>query len=89
MSSTSKPKFHDLQSVYQPIVDLVDHEILGYEALTRIDGKAPLNLLRESYQEGEVMQFDFACLHSAVKILPTLPAGKLLFLNLEPITLVA
>lgn len=80
-------KYHGLSSVYQPIVDLVDHDILGYEALSRIDGKAPLNLLRESYQDGEVMEFDFACLNSAVKILPKLAPGKLLFLNLEPITL--
>ncbi|HRK61809.1 MAG TPA: EAL domain-containing protein [Candidatus Omnitrophota bacterium] len=83
----NQSKYQHLQSVYQPIVDLVDHDILGYEALSRIDGKAPLNLLRESYQDGEVMEFDFACLHSAVKILPKLPPGKLLFLNLEPITL--
>ncbi len=88
MSLSSNHIKFDVHSVYQPIVDLVDHDILGYEALTRVDGKAPINLLRESYQEGEVMQFDFACLHSAVKILPSLPAGKLLFLNLEPITLV-
>ncbi len=87
-TSSHHSKFRDFHSVYQPIVDLVDHDILGYEALTRVDGKAPLNLLRESYQEGEVMEFDFACLNSAVKILPHLPAGKLLFLNLEPITLV-
>jgi len=87
-SNSSHIKFDDLHSVYQPIVDLVDHDILGYEALTRVDGKAPINLLRESYQEGEVMQFDFACLQSSVKVLPALPAGKLLFLNLEPITLI-
>lgn len=84
---SASAKYHDLSSVYQPIVDLVDNDILGYEALSRIGGKAPLDLLRESYQEGEVMEFDFACLASAVKILPSLPAGKLLFLNLEPITL--
>ena len=87
-SASSHSKFGDLHSVYQPIVDLVDHDILGYEALTRIDGKAPINRLRESYEEGEVMQFDFACLHSAVKILPHLAPGKLLFLNIEPITLI-
>ncbi len=85
--TSAHSKYHDLSSVYQPIVDLVDHDILGYEALSRIDGKAPLNLLRESYQDGEVMEFDFACLNSAVKILPKLAPGKLLFLNLEPITL--
>lgn len=86
--NSSGAKYSHLQSVYQPIVDLVDYDILGYEALARIDGKAPLNLLRESYQDGEVMQFDFACLQSAVKILSELPKDKLLFLNLEPITLI-
>lgn len=86
--SSAKNKYHDLHSVYQPIVDLVDHDILGYEALSRLDGKAPLNLLRESYQEGEVLEFDFACLESAVKILPDLDPKKLLFLNVEPITLI-
>ncbi len=85
-AAAANSKYGDLNSVYQPIVDLIDHDILGYEALTRIEGKAPLNLLRESYQENEVMKFDFACLQSAIKILPTLPSGKLLFLNLEPIT---
>ena len=68
--TSAHSKYHDLSSVYQPIVDLVDHDILGYEALSRIDGKAPLNLLRESYQDGEVMEFDFACLNSAVKVFP-------------------
>ena len=60
------PKDHNIQTVYQPIVDLVDYDILGYEALARVNGKAPLNLLRESYQEGEVMSFDFACLQASV-----------------------
>ncbi len=84
-----KHKFESLYSVYQPIVDIHTRKILGYEALTRGIGRwrLPDNLFRNAYEQGFTIALDLECMWQALQILPKLPRGKLLFVNIEPMTL--
>ena len=73
------------ETVYQPIINISSGQIVAYEGLTRINGESPVNLLRQAYQGGKIVSFDFKCLRSALKILPELKEDRLLFVNVEPI----
>lgn len=80
-----------LRSVYQPIVDLRNAEVLGWEALAR----GP----RESYFHSPEILFDFAeevgclfkleraCRQQAIRGLGQLGGGRKLFLNIHPKTM--
>ncbi|MDP3920706.1 MAG: EAL domain-containing protein [Candidatus Omnitrophota bacterium] len=76
-------------SVYQPIVDVRGKKVMGYEALIRGKGKFknPEELFRQSYADGLTIALNLECLNTAFQILPSLPKGKRLFVNVEPITL--
>ncbi len=78
-----------LYTVYQPIIKINGEEIIGYAGLTRGRGKwrNPQNLFRHSYGCGHTIALDYECLHTAVRILPKLGRNKLLFINVEPVTL--
>lgn len=78
-----------LYSVYQPIVDIRSRKILGYEALTRGVGRwrLPDHLFRNAYEQGFSIALDLECIWQSVRILPRLAAWKLLFVNIEPMTL--
>jgi len=75
--------------VFQPIVNIRTRKIIGYEALVRGRGKAklPEDIFRRSYEEGLTIALNLECFNLAFKILPKLGKGKLLFVNVEPITL--
>lgn len=88
MSATSCPE-GPLHTVYQPIVGVDSERIIGYEALTRGRGKwqLPADLFRHSYQRGFTVALDLQCLKTALKVLPKLGKRRLLFVNVEPVTL--
>jgi len=81
--------FESLYTVYQPIVGIRDRKILGYEALTRGIGKwrLPDNIFRHSYEQGFTIALDLECMWQCLEILPRLDKKKLLFVNIEPMTL--
>ena len=78
-----------LYSVYQPILNLRTGKVMGYEALTRGEGKkgSPEILFREAYEKGSSIHLDLACLYSALRVLPKLKKHEFLFVNVEPTTL--
>ena len=78
-----------LSTVYQPIVQVDTRGIIGYEALTRGVGKwhLPEEIFRLSYEEGNTVELDLDCLKRTFRILPKLKKKALLFVNVEPITL--
>ena len=82
-------RFESLYSVYQPIVNIHTRKPLGYEALTRGVGRwqLPDNLFRNAYEQGFSIALDLECIWQSVQILPKLGPGKLLFINIEPMTL--
>jgi EAL domain-containing protein (putative c-di-GMP-specific phosphodiesterase class I) len=82
-----------IKSVYQPIVDLADGSVVGYEALARGPAGTPLERPRTLFQDaadmGLVGELDRLCRERAIEgalaggLVPPLS----LFINLEPVTL--
>jgi EAL domain-containing protein (putative c-di-GMP-specific phosphodiesterase class I) len=79
-----------LRMLYQPIVELAEQDVIGYEALARGPVGSPLELPAElfgaAHREGILADFDRACREHALAEAPErgLGADDLLFLNVEP-----
>lgn len=80
---------HLYHSVFHPIVACRTGQIVGYEALTRGHGKwrMPEEMFRYSYEMGITIALNLQCLYEAFTILPKISRNKLLFVNVEPVTL--
>ena len=82
-----------LQTVFQPILDLRDGSVVGYEALARGPQdsafEAPVDLFAAARAEDRVTDLDLACLRAALGGADAhgLAAPLSLFLNAEPSTL--
>ena len=79
-----------IRTVFQPIVRLDSGEVVGYEALTRGPAgplERPDELFAAAGDAGRSGELDRACVASAFGSARTLPAGALLFVNVEPATL--
>jgi EAL domain-containing protein (putative c-di-GMP-specific phosphodiesterase class I) len=71
--------------VYQPIVSLVTHEPIGWEALTRFhDGTPPDLRFAEAAANDLGSEFELAAMHAALEGSRDLPADALLALNVSP-----
>jgi EAL domain-containing protein (putative c-di-GMP-specific phosphodiesterase class I) len=83
---------HELRPVYQPVVDLRDDRVVGYEALVRGGPETPLEspaeLFAAARTEDVVAEFDAACREAAVRGFELDGAGPFaLFLNAAAETL--
>jgi diguanylate cyclase (GGDEF)-like protein len=80
-----------LTTLFQPIWNFDAETLLGVEALTRPDPSYGLSGPAEAFdiaeQIGRVHQLDVLCVENALRSLPELQPGVLLFLNLTPLTL--
>jgi len=80
-----------LTTVFQPIWDFAAETLLGVEALMRPDPAYGLSGSGEAFdvaeQLGRVHQLDVLCVESALRTVPELRDGVLLFINLSPHTL--
>jgi EAL domain-containing protein (putative c-di-GMP-specific phosphodiesterase class I) len=75
--------------VYQPVVDLRDRRVLGYEALTRVSAEAfsgPDHLFKVAHENDAVWRLEQLCRDRAIRGARGLPGDQLLFLNIEPDT---
>jgi EAL domain-containing protein (putative c-di-GMP-specific phosphodiesterase class I) len=71
-------------TVFQPVVDLSDGEIVGYEALTRFaDGSSPLRGLQAAQERNQHIDLDAAMLRAATVSARALPDGAWLALNVS------
>ena len=71
--------------VYQPIVDLATHDIVGYEALTRFaSGERPDLVFAEAWSVGLGPELEIATLRVAVETATALPPGRWLSVNMSP-----
>lgn len=81
-----------IESFYQPIVDLATRQIVGYEALTRGVGSAPLDeatlLFSVARESGRVKELDKLCVDYALMNGQAIPTDRKLFLNLNHETLI-
>jgi PAS domain S-box-containing protein len=73
------------QPVYQPIVDLIDDAVVGYEALTRFDdGTRPDHRLADAWATDLGAELELATLDMAIFQARALPAGRWLDVNVSP-----
>jgi PAS domain S-box-containing protein len=77
-----------LRTVFQPVVRLHDHAVVGYEALTRFtDGSSPLQRFGEAERAGLAVELEVAAVTSAMAAAVGLPAGPWLSINISPAVL--
>ena len=80
-----------LQVLFQPILDLVNGRILGYEALIRGPSDGPLHapdaLFGAAALLGRVVQLDAACVQAILEAAVERRLGGLLFVNVSPASL--
>jgi EAL domain-containing protein (putative c-di-GMP-specific phosphodiesterase class I) len=71
--------------VYQPVVDLVTSEVVGYEALTRFrDGRRPDRWFADATAVGLGMELEIECVREALNGARALPGDSWLSLNVSP-----
>jgi EAL domain-containing protein (putative c-di-GMP-specific phosphodiesterase class I) len=79
---------NDIHTLVHPIVDILDGSIIGYEALSRgpVDSEfeRPDKLFKLAYDADLVLRLERLCRRRALEAAADLPAGRLLFLNIEP-----
>ena len=80
-----------LTTVFQPIVNLTDGSVLGYEALARPEGFAALDSVEEIFEaartSGHIRDLDRICRSRAIEDAKQLPPESTLFLNISASTL--
>jgi EAL domain-containing protein (putative c-di-GMP-specific phosphodiesterase class I) len=78
----------NLRTVYQPIVQLKDRQVLGYEALTRGPAgsglETPHNLFKTSQHFNMEYELDSLCRRLALRNAQGIQPGEKLFLNILP-----
>jgi EAL domain-containing protein (putative c-di-GMP-specific phosphodiesterase class I) len=80
-------KTEAIHPVYQPVVDLLEKRIVGFEALTRVPPEAfagPDQLFKAAYENDSVWKLDRLCRERAIRSARGLDDEQLLFLNMEP-----
>jgi EAL domain-containing protein (putative c-di-GMP-specific phosphodiesterase class I) len=76
-----------VHSVYQPIVDIVDRRVIGFEALTRVAGGrfgSVETLFKVAEADDTLWSLERLCRRKALEGVPALAPDQLLFLNIEP-----
>jgi PAS domain S-box-containing protein len=77
-----------LLTVFQPVVQLKDGAVVGYEALTRFtDGSSPLQRFVEAERAGMSVELERAAVASAIDASTALPSGPWLSINISPAVL--
>ena len=73
--------------VFQPIVQLADRAVVGFEALTRFDdGTQPDRVYADAATVGLSLELELAALAACVAAAESLPSGPWLSLNVSPRT---
>ena len=76
-----------IHAVYQPIVDLNNGHVVGYEALARPEGFGASDsvetLFEVAHRSGHIRDLDWLCRRAALSQAESLPAGIPLFMNVS------
>jgi len=76
-----------LTTMFQPIVDLIDGSVLGYEALARPEGFAAMDSVEAVFEaartSGHIRDLDWVCRRRALEDAQRLPDDIALFLNIS------
>ncbi|NRT35966.1 EAL domain-containing protein (putative c-di-GMP-specific phosphodiesterase class I) [Clostridium beijerinckii] len=78
----------NITTVYQPIVSLLDGEIIGYEALSRGPIDSPLQnpdkLFNAAQVYNKTWELEQLCRIKAIKRATNIEKNKYLFINVDP-----
>ncbi len=81
----------DIQTLYQPIINLDTFEIIGYEALSRgplnSEYETPVMLFALAQETGLVFELDRLCRKRAFENARSLDSDKMIFINTLPTTI--
>jgi EAL domain-containing protein (putative c-di-GMP-specific phosphodiesterase class I)/CheY-like chemotaxis protein len=76
---------HELDIVFQPIVDLSSGAVIGHEALTRFQDAVPPDVrFAEAWAAGIGIDFELTAVANAVRSATALPDGAFLGINVSP-----
>ncbi len=76
--------------VFQPVVDLISAEVVGFEALTRFaSGRRPDLVFEDAHAVGLGVELETACALAAVRAAVDLPGGPWLAVNFSPVSVIA
>jgi len=77
----------EVRMVYQPLVDMAERRVMGYEALTRMPGgqfRSPDLVFKVASDLGVLWNLERLCRQRALETLPPLSNEQRLFINVEP-----
>jgi EAL domain-containing protein (putative c-di-GMP-specific phosphodiesterase class I) len=77
----------EVRMVYQPLVDMSERRVIGYEALTRLPGgqfRSPDLVFKVASDLGVLWNLERLCRQRALETLPPLSGDQRLFINVEP-----
>lgn len=81
-------KNEDIHIVFQPVVNLLDHSIFAYEALSRgpvrTEFESPNKMFKVAYETGLVLDLERLCRKKIFESIGNLNSDCLLFINVEP-----
>ena len=73
------------EPVFQPIIDLGTHEVVGHEALSRFaSGRSPELVFFDAHAVGLGLELELATMCAAIEAAVALPPGRWLSLNVSP-----
>jgi diguanylate cyclase (GGDEF)-like protein len=82
-----------VRPVYQPIVDLVTGQVIGFEGLSRPTAESgfadPESMFTAAETVGRAVELDLSCLHAVVAGARHMPTEQMLTVNISPRTLEA
>jgi len=76
-----------ISTVYQPLVNVFERRVIGFEALTRMPNRqfpTPELLFKTAYENGALWAVERLCRKRALENVPKISSDQMLFLNLEP-----
>ncbi|HEU4402201.1 MAG TPA: EAL domain-containing protein [Candidatus Polarisedimenticolia bacterium] len=76
-----------IHAVYQPVVDLLEKRVIGYEALSRVSAEVfsgPDHLFKVALENDAIWKLERICRDRALRGARGLDPNHLLFLNMEP-----
>lgn len=76
-----------VRSVYQPVVDILERRVIGFEALTRVGSGRFENvetLFKAAEANDALWSLERLCRRRALEGVPALASDQLLFMNIEP-----
>ncbi len=76
-----------VSSVYQPVIDILEQRVVGYEALTRLprgEFRSPDLMFKVVQETATLWNLERLCRKRALEDLPAMGSGQVLFTNLEP-----